>query len=201
MPVHDGQQRETKRSRHELPRERLSRGYVTGLGMQGDAQNRKMAAGQQVVDTIGDDEQVHEPQADPQLPPQTAGRAKARPVPVVPLWWRGAIVLWKHGVDGIRPLPRSGMIRLWSIDGCLVVHRQNLLWDVEQQGSPDGAPSLLIVWRRRKPRWRWLEGPFGRQRATKASFLVEGDQLARRDVPLPHHHRRHLSVLARHAQW
>ena len=77
MSVHAGQQRENKRSRHGLPRERLSRGYVTGLGMQGDAQNRKMAAGQQVVDTIGDDEQVHEPQTDPQLPPQTAPSAGA----------------------------------------------------------------------------------------------------------------------------
>src|SRR5205823_9616737 len=102
MPVHAGQQRETKRSRHELPRERESRGCITRLGMQGDAKNRKMAAGQQVVDTRGDDEQVHEPQADPQLPPQTAPRAITRPVPVAPLWWRGAGALWKHRVDGIR---------------------------------------------------------------------------------------------------
>src|SRR5438552_2102879 len=114
MPVHAGQQRENERSRHELPRERLSRGCVTRLGMQGDAKNRKMAAGQQVVDTIGDDEQVHEPQADPQLPPQTALSAITQPVPVAPLWRRGSRTLWKHGVDGRGHIPRSGMIRLWS---------------------------------------------------------------------------------------
>src|SRR5207244_10746170 len=101
-----------------------------------------------------------------------ASGAGAQTVPVAPLWWRGARALRQHRVDGIGPMPCSGMIRLWSIDRCLVVHRQNLLWDVEQQGSPEGAPSLLIVGSRSKPRWRWLEGPFGRQRATKATLLV-----------------------------
>src|SRR2546423_1542276 len=100
--------------------------------MQGDAQNRKMAAGQQVVDAIGNDDQVREPQADPQLPPQTAPSARAQPVSVAPLWRRGARALWKHRVDGRGHIPRSGMIRLWSIDGCEMMHRLNLLKGYEQ---------------------------------------------------------------------